>query len=111
MTDLDKMARELLASECPECGGDGRFEFGDGDWRNCGRCADVHTVPRSQAESAIRAALLSAPPGYALVPVELPAEMEVTFCEQWFSKRRAIDDPRMQDCWAAMIAAAPEPEA
>ena len=69
MSEIDKMARELLSSECPECGGDGGFEFNDGDWRNCGRCDDVHTVPRSQAESAIRAALLTAPQGWRLVPI------------------------------------------
>lgn len=50
MTDLDKMARELLSGGHPRKPG--------------------FTVTRRQAERAIRAALLTAPPGWKLVPVE-----------------------------------------
>jgi hypothetical protein len=94
MTDLDKMARELLPDH---------MAGGAGDYPPCSAVLSVEV-----AREVIRAALLSAPPGYALVPVTMPVEMEVAFCEQWFSKRRAIDDPCMQDCWSASLAAAPE---
>lgn len=106
MNDLNKMARELLTAEYERDrpGSDTAARLRGG---LSGQLSTAATV----ALAAIRAALLTAPPGYVLVPAELPVEMEVAFCEQWFSKRRAIDDPRMQDCWAAMITAAPEPEA
>ena len=55
MTDLDKMARELLSGGHPRKPG--------------------FTVTRRQAERAIHAALLTAPPGYVLVPVEPTPEM------------------------------------
>jgi hypothetical protein len=48
-----------------------------------------------------------APVGMALVPVEPTDEMVVAFAETWFSKVRPIDDCGMEDCYAAMLAAAP----
>lgn len=61
-------------------------------------------------ERSIRAiaSALTPPEGYVLVPVELPVEMEVAFMEAWVSKRRCVDDPEMQDAWAAALAARPE---
>lgn len=51
---------------------------------------------------------MSVPDGFVLVPMELPVEMEIAFMEAWVSKRRCIDDPEMQDAWAAALAACPE---
>lgn len=41
------------------------------------------------------------------VPATMTLDMCVAFAEAWFSKVRCIDDPEMQDAYAAMIAAAP----
>lgn len=51
------------------------------------------------------------PEGWVLVPVELTDDMAIAFAEVWFTKRRPIDDPEMEDCYAAMLAAKPEPQA
>ena len=62
----------------------------------------------------LRAALKAQPApteaqdGWKLVPVELTDDMLIAFAEVWYSKRRAIDDCEMADCYAAMLAAAPE---
>lgn len=53
-------------------------------------------------------AALEAGAGGVVVPREPTEDMQIAFCEAWFSKRRAIDDPEMQDAYAAMIAAAPK---
>lgn len=50
----------------------------------------------------------TAPEGFVLVPEVMDLDMEVAFCEAWFSKRRCIDDPEMQDAWAAALAARPQ---
>lgn len=52
--------------------------------------------------------LRAAPEGFVLVPEVMDLDMEVAFCEVWFSKRRCIDDPEMQDAWAAALAARPQ---
>lgn len=69
----------------------------------------THTI-RSLAHPAP-----STPPtvtdGWVMVPRRMTLEMEVAFCEQWFSKRRCVDDADMDDCWAAALAAAPPAEA
>lgn len=63
MNDLDKMARELLAEESRKLGLDeAAYHIG------CGGDLDMND---QSAINAIRAALLAAPPGYVLVPVEL----------------------------------------
>jgi hypothetical protein len=49
------------------------------------------------------------PEGWKPVPVEPTDDMIVAFAEQWYSKVRCIDDCQMEDCYAAMIAAAPTP--
>ncbi|KRG71791.1 hypothetical protein ABB27_02605 [Stenotrophomonas terrae] len=46
--------------------------------------------------------------GFVLVPEVMDIDMEVAFCEAWFSKRRCIDDADMQDAWAAALAARPQ---
>lgn len=46
------------------------------------------------------------PEGHVVVPKEPTEEMQVAFAEQWFSKRRCIDDCEMEDAYRAMIAAA-----
>lgn len=49
----------------------------------------------------------SVPVGWKLVPIELTDDMAVAFCETWFSAVRCIDDPEMDDAYAAMLAVAP----
>jgi hypothetical protein len=68
MSDIERKARELLAYECPECGGEKGHDT-DGVWIPCSRCCDPYTVTRHQAMQAIIAAL-TPPEGYVLVPME-----------------------------------------
>lgn len=49
------------------------------------------------------------PNGWKLVPIDPTDDMIVAFAEQWYSKVRCIDDCQMEDCYAAMLAAAPAP--
>ena len=59
-TDNERKARELLAAECPECGGEQGHRSAEGDWLNCGRCRDrerLHSVDEYQALRAISRAL------------------------------------------------------
>ena len=67
MTDLDKMARELLAAEYVR---DGATHAPD-----CIRREATLTRLEYRSVRAIRAALLTAPPGWKLVPVEPTDEM------------------------------------
>lgn len=92
---------------------------------DCGACGP--TVSSAAATGAIadkellpawnrRAALAShqgvaVPAGWALVPVKLADEMVIAFAEKWYAKRQAIDDPDMDDAYAALLAAAPQPPA
>ena len=46
--------------------------------------------------------------GWVRVPITPTLDMEIAFAEQWYSKRRAIDDCEMSDCYDAMLAAAPQ---
>lgn len=48
------------------------------------------------------------PTGWKLVPVKHTLDMSIAFAETWYSERRCIDDPDMQDAWQSMIDAAPE---
>lgn len=50
---------------------------------------------------------LAADPDMVYVPREITTDMFVAFSEKWFSKRRCVDDCEMEDCYTAMIAAAP----
>jgi hypothetical protein len=59
-------ARELLASECPECGGSNGYMVPAGEyagaWQKCGTCQDgerLQSVNRSQAMRAVATALSS----------------------------------------------------
>lgn len=61
---VEERARELLAAECAECGGEGGYMAAGGDeggvWHNCGTCRDgerLGSVNRHQALTAIAAAL------------------------------------------------------
>lgn len=54
--------------------------------------------------AAIRAGV---PDGWRLVPNTMTLDMRVAFAETWFSKVRCIDDPEMEDAYAAMLSAAP----
>ena len=83
MTDLDKMARELLATECNM-----RPRF---------------TVTRRTAERAIRTALLTAPAGWKLVPVE-PTPKMVEAAREHHEGEAYLPF----SLYKAMIAAAPE---
>lgn len=64
LASLEQRARELLDSECPECGGEHGFmqpggEDG-GNWHTCSTCRDgerLRSVNRDQALRAITAAL------------------------------------------------------
>ena len=51
---------------------------------------------------------VSVPTGWKLVPVKHTLDMSIAFAETWYSERRCIDDPDMQDAWQSMIDAAPE---
>lgn len=66
-------------------------------------------VIRQLAERAGEAS--GVPDGWQLVPKVMTLEMDIAFCDAWFSRRRAIDDSETQDAWAAALAAAPTPEA
>lgn len=96
MDAIDMRARELLIAEL-ESAGDAEsaawIRSGGGDG-----CVPLRAI----------IAALTPPEGYVLVPVELPVDMEVAFMEAWVSKRRCVDDPEMQDAWAAALAARPE---
>lgn len=95
MTDLDRMARELLADEYSKRHGDAFRQYA---------LVSAALMPNEEcAIAAIRTALLTAPPGYVLVPED--------------ELQRAIDVLRYgshpqpsphADALAAMLAAAPE---
>lgn len=91
MTDLDKMARELLAAEYGKAGS---RRFAEDLRSGC----DIGDSDTAYAVQAIRAALLAAPPGWKLVPVEPTEEMETA--------NAMYGDT--SDWWNAVITAAPE---
>ena len=53
----------------------------------------------------------TAKPGayWVAVPWQITTEMVVAFADTWYRKRRAFDDPEMDDAYAAMLQAAPNP--
>ena len=61
--------------------------------------------PPVQADTVLP---VSVPTGWKLVPVKHTLDMSIAFAETWYSERRCIDDPDMQDAWQSMIDAAPE---
>lgn len=91
MTDLDMMARELLADAL------------SAEWPSMS--ADIRSGVKFDVPelAAIRAALLTAPPGYVLVPVEAAPEQLAAGQAAW------LNDPmrRSSTLYRAMIAAAP----
>ena len=97
MTDLDKIAREFMDS-MPDS--------------SHGRAADFpehsFVVLESEAFYAVRAALLTAPPGWRLVPVEPTGEMLcATEDIEVGGSRDACLDYEARNIWVAMLAAAP----
>lgn len=100
MSDLERKARELLAYECPECGGENGHESEDG-WLRCSRCSNPHDVTRHQAIQAIIAAL-TPPDGYVLVPVE-PTEEMLKVGYSWMMGRIV-----MRSLYDELLAARPE---
>ncbi|BCG27587.1 hypothetical protein TUM18999_57780 [Pseudomonas tohonis] len=44
---------------------------------------------------------------WVAVPWQITTDMVVAFAETWYRKRRAIDDPEMDDAYAALLLAAP----
>lgn len=112
MTDDQQRARELMP--CPFCGSaDSEMQQAQAEhYVQCLECEASTSLLGSRHEARElwnrRAALRAAPEGFVMVPVEMDLEMEVAFCEAWFSKRRCIDDADMQDAWAAALAARPQ---
>lgn len=72
------------------------------------------TIPAREIARAFAQLLnkpgVTAPEGWALVPRVMTVEMDIAFCEVWFSRRRAIDDSDTQDALDAALAAAPAPD-
>ena len=99
MTDLDKMARELLAAEF-----DARLAAGTADMIRTGDEDRVY----SAFLDAIRAALLTAPPGYALVPIIPTDAMRQAAHRAPFSGHPETGGQSYKAIYQAMIAAAPE---
>lgn len=99
MTDLDKMARELFLAWLPATLPRDSYIDDDGDEQYFDDLVQGAWI-------GFRAALLTAPPGYVLVPVEPTQEMLDEVCssdgiEPW-------TDDVMASTYRAMIAAAPE---
>ena len=94
MTDLDKMARELLPVDICRYG----YEVDE--------MATV--VSFSTAIDAIRAALLTAPPGYVLVPAEPTPEMLRAALRAPCSGHPETGGQSYHNIYRAMLAAAPE---
>ena len=103
MTDLDKMARELLAAELSHDGWAGELAAA----LIADRPDDVR-VPGNIALSVIRAALLTAPPGYVLVPVEPTRAMISAGHVYYQASMDEVDDFTPRGMFNAMLAAAPE---
>lgn len=68
MDEMDKMARELLCSHCDMSAEDYYEEM---------------PVTAPEAESAIRTALLTAPPGWKLLPADHPDVFQVRLDGEW----------------------------
>lgn len=99
MTDLDKLARELLADQY-DCDLPGSWIAKKlrGEFEGQLRVADINAL------AAIRTALLAAPPGWKLVPVQPTDAMLRAAQSAW------LDDTlrRTTTMWSAMLYAAPE---
>jgi hypothetical protein len=76
----------------------------DAAYKELSRLVDAAVASATPAAVAPQQAV---PAGYKLVPTTPTEEMFVAFAETWFSKVRPIDDCGMEDCYAAMLAAAP----
>lgn len=101
MTDLDEMARNLLAAEHRR----------RGSHLHADRIIADTTARENSALAAIRAALLNAPPGWKLVPAEPTGEMLRAALRAPCSGHPETGGQSYRGIYRAMIAAAPEPEA
>lgn len=99
MTDLDKMALELLAAEFERSGASAEAV-------DSLRHADLVSPAIAVSTRAIRTALLTAPPGRKLVPVEPTPEMVGAAREH-----HEAEAYLPFSLYKAMIAAAPEKKA
>lgn len=98
MTDLDKMARELLAAEYDRTATVGHAQM-------LRSTMPITTSVDKRAVNAIRSALLAAPPGYVLVPVELiDAFPEIN------PSNYGHDDACELNAWACELVTAAAPE-
>ena len=101
MTDLDKIAREMLAAECAAAG----------NKNTAAVIASRNNAILTQAAiDAIRAALLTAPPGYVLVPAEPTGEMLRAALRAPCSGHPETGGQSYPDIYRAMLAAAQEPK-
>lgn len=123
MTDLNKMPDIL---PCPFCGNPDvqlvTIPDADGDALHavgcpkCGCNGTPHVAamddPRPAAVVAWnRRALLTAPPGYVLVPVELAGRLQASIGAFVSDEGWGAADMGTADDLSALLAAAPEPEA
>lgn len=98
MTDLDKMARELLAAEYERDRPGSEIAA-----RLRGGLPGQLSTAATVALAAVRTALVTAPPGYALVPAG-PTDEQLMWMD-------GHDEASLRRAYAGLIAAAPEPEA
>jgi hypothetical protein len=88
--------------------------FGSDLMRGLGKTAEVVSGTYKDAEIAeLRAALQSrqgvaVPAGWQLVPVVATDDMWIAFCASYHGKKDGTD---WDDCWKALLAAAPQPPA
>lgn len=100
MNDLDKMARELLAAEWDLHG-----YYSYAAEMRAGR---NHLIRTELSLAAIRAALLTAPPGYVLVPLELAGRLQASIGAFVSDEGWVAADMGTADDLSALLAAAPE---
>lgn len=106
MDDLDTMARELLAAEYERDRPGSEIAA-----RLRGGLSGQLSTAATVALAAVRTALLTAPPGYALVPIEPTGEMLRAALRAPCSGHPETGGQSCRSIYRAMIAAAPEPEA
>lgn len=105
------MSTNLLP--CPFCGGQARHLPRHEGFYNEAAICDACRINMPPAAWNRRAALAShqsvaVPAGWALVPVAATDDMWLAFCASYHGKKDGTD---WDDCWAALLAAAPQPPA
>ena len=99
-TDADQKYPGGCALLLPSDQINGRPVGGIGKWLVKDQWLAAYGIAREMAGRRV-------PEDWVLVPRVLPIEMDIAFCEAWFSRSRAIDDSEMQDAWDAALAAIP----